>query len=203
MKKLFMLSLAVIMVFTIVACGSGNSTSSDTSQPQGGGADQAKNTAGESNENSEILEKDDLRVASDNAQMQTDDPNMATRIIEGGTKITITVGDVVIPATLNDCRSSQELISRLPYIMTLNKYSHDYCGVMSEPLSYDEEDVHYGWLNGDIDFSRDGDYFTILYKDEDISEQFGHQINLGKVDCELPLLDELDNTIEILIDLAK
>ena len=38
-------------------------------------------------------------------------------------------------------------------------------------------------LNGDIDFATDGNYFTILYKDEDISKQFGFQVNIGVIDA--------------------
>ena len=92
----------------------------------------------------------------------------STRRIAGGTKVRLVVGDKVIPATLNDSRSAKELISRLPYTVSMSKYSHDYCGVMARPLSYDKKDVHNGWLNGDIDFATGGNYFTILYKDEDI-----------------------------------
>jgi len=53
---------------------------------------------------------------------------------------------------------------------------------MKEPLKYDEADVHNGWMNGDIDFARDANYFTILYENEENSKQFGDQINLGKID---------------------
>lgn len=144
-----------------------------------------------------------VRVALDNAQVQRDNPEMATRVIEGGTKVTLTVGDVVIPATLNDSITAQDLISRLPYTVSLRRYSHDYCGVMSEPLEYREEDVHYGWLNGDIDFARNADYFTILFEDEENSEVHGHQINIGKVDCELSVLKGLDTNIEMVIELAE
>ena len=38
----------------------------------------------------------------------------------------------------------------MPYTVRLHKYAHDYCGVMNEPLPYDAEDLHNGWLNGDI-----------------------------------------------------
>lgn len=82
------------------------------------------------------------------------DTEYATRVIKDGTPITITIGDTVIPATLNNSKSAKALLARLPFRMNLHKYAHDYCGVMSEPLSYDEADVHNGWMNGDIDFAR-------------------------------------------------
>ena len=113
------------------------------------------------------------KVASGNAVMQKSNPEMATRVIEGGTKITMHFGDTVIPGTLNDSETARALINMLPYTVRVNRYSHDFCGVMKDPLPYKEENVHYGWLNGDIDFARDSDYFTILFEDEENSEQYG------------------------------
>ena len=127
----------------------------------------------------------------------------SSRIIENGTPITLTIGDTVIPATLNNSRSAKELISRLPYTVKLHRYSHDYFGVMDNPLSYDEADVHNGWLNGDIDFARDGNYFTILFEDEENSQQYGHQITMGKIDGPLSAVKNLGRDIEVRIELAR
>ena len=127
----------------------------------------------------------------------------ATRKLTQGTKVNLIVGKTIIPATLNDTKSAKELISRLPYEVKLNKYSHDYCGVMEKPLSYDQADVHNGWQNGDIDFATDGNYFTILYKDEDISKQFGFQVNMGVINAPLAVMDTLPQDITLRIELAK
>lgn len=143
------------------------------------------------------------RVASEGAHMQTTNPKIATRVIEGGTKIQMHFGDTLIPATLNNSETAQALITMLPYTVRLHRYTHDFCGVMQNPLPYKEENVHYGWLNGDIDFARDSDYFTILFEDEKKSEQYGHQINIGKIDCELSLLSNLQGNFDVLIELAK
>lgn len=145
----------------------------------------------------------DKKVASDGAQMQTTNPKIATRVIEGGTKIRMYFGDTVIPATLNDSETAQAFIKMLPYTVRVNRYSHDFCGVMQKPLPYKEENVHYGWLNGDIDFARDSDYFTILFEDEKNSEQYGHQINIGKIDCELSVISSLEGSFEVRIELVK
>lgn len=141
-------------------------------------------------------------VARTGAVVQLTNKNRATRIITNGTKIRLITGNTIIPATLNDSLSSRELISRLPITVSLRQYSHDYCGVMSDPLPFDEADARWGWLNGDIAFAYDGNYFTILYKDEDISEQYGHIVNLGVVDYDLPLLDTLGESITLRIELA-
>ena len=143
------------------------------------------------------------RVASDNAQMQKSNPQIATRAIEGGTKINMHFGDTVIPGTLNDSETAQALIKMLPYTVRLNRYSHDFCGVMNDPLPYKEEIVHYGWLNGDIDFATDSNYFTILFEGEENSERYGYQVNIGKMDGELSRLSNLRGSFDVRIELAK
>lgn len=127
----------------------------------------------------------------------------SSRIIENGTKVNIIIGDTVIPATLNNGKTAKALLARLPFSMKLHKYAHDYCGVMDDPLPYDEKDVHNGWLNGDIDFARDGNYFTILYEDEEKSKQYGHQINIGKIDGPLSVIKNMGQDIELRIEPAK
>lgn len=146
---------------------------------------------------------ENVPTASDGAVIQTADPAMPTRVIENGTRINMHFGDIVIPGILNDGYTAQELIKRLPMTVRVNRYSHDFCGVMADPLPYQEEDVHYGWLNGDIDFARDGNYFTILFEDEENSEIYGHQINLGVIDCELSRIANLQGSYEVRIELTQ
>nr|WP_320049188.1 cyclophilin-like fold protein [uncultured Desulfuromonas sp.] len=114
--------------------------------------------------------------------------------------ITLTVGTTVIPAFLNESRSARELVSRLPYTVQLHKYEHDYCGVMQEPLPYNDTDLRHGWSNGDIAFAADGGYFAILYKDEEISQQFGNLVTLGKINAPLRVMDTLDDAISVTIE---
>lgn len=154
----------------------------------------SNNVAGQTVQASKTQEK---------TNMTSGNEKYATRKLDKGTKVNLIVGKTTIPAMLNDCKSAKELISRLPYTVKMHKYSHDYCGVMQEPLSYDKNDVHNGWQNGDIDFATDGNYFTILYKDEDISKQFGFQVNLGVINAPLGVMDTLPEDIEMRIELAK
>lgn len=194
MKKWFLFCLMLLLLLTMVACGTKNSQNSEANN---GSKTQSVGTADESNKE---VEK---RVASDNAQVQNEDPSMPTRVIENGTKINMHFGDVVIPGILNDSETAQALIDRLPYTVDLNRYTHDFCGVMDEPLPYSEENVHYGWLNGDIDFATNADYFTILFEDEEQSEQYGYQVNIGVIDCELSRISDLDGSYDVLIELAE
>ena len=143
------------------------------------------------------------RVAKDGAQMQTDDPTMPTRLPpENGTKILLHFGDTVIPGVLNDSETAQALIAKLPYTQHMSRYSHDFCGV-TEDLPYDEEEEHYGWLNGDIDYATDAPYFTILFEDQDESEIYGSQVNIGVITCPLSDIAALNGSYDVLIELDE
>ncbi len=143
------------------------------------------------------------RIAKDNAKMQTEDPSMPTRLPpENGTKILLHFGDTVIPGVLNDSETAQALIAKLPYAQHMSRYSHDFCGV-TEDLPYNEEEEHYGWLNGDIDYATDAPYFTILFEDQDASEVYGNQVNIGVITCPLAEIAALNGSYDVLIELDE
>ena len=149
------------------------------------------------------LAEGDHRVAKDGAQMQTEDPTMPTRIpMESGTKILLHFGDTVIPGVLNDSETAQALIARLPYTQHMSRYSHDFCGV-TEDLPYNADEEHYGWLNGDIDYATDAPYFTILFEDQESSEQYGNQVNIGVITCPLADIAALDGSYDVVIELDQ
>ena len=167
-----------------------NSTSAETVQDETATTVQEQNEAGK-------------RVAKDGADMQTEDKSIATRIpMEGGTKINMYFGDTVIPGVLNDSETAKALIEKLPMTQHMSRYSHDFCGV-TEELPHNEEDVHYGWLNGDIDYALNAPYFTILFEDEDVSEQYGDQVNIGVITCPLSDIAALDGSFDVRIELAE
>ena len=143
------------------------------------------------------------RVAKDSAQMQTDDPTMPTRLPpENGTKILLHFGDTVIPGVLNDSETARALIAKLPYTQHMSRYSHDFCGV-TEDLPYNDKEEHYGWLNGDIDYATDAPYFTILFEDQDESEIYGSQVNIGVITCPLSDIAALNGSYDVLIELDE
>ena len=148
-------------------------------------------------------EETEKRVAKDGAQMQTEDKSMPTRVpMEGGTKINMYFGDTLITGVLNDSETAQALIAKLPVTQHVNRYSHDFCGI-TEDLPYNEEEVHYGWLNGDIDYAVNAPYFTILFEDEDVSEQFGDQVNIGVITTPLSEIATLEGSYDVRIELAE
>lgn len=211
MKKIFSLLLLAALTFSMAACGN-NEQENETGQAQSSQvqAEQSEESepqteSGETQNESEEadMQEDGIRVASDDAQMQTEDPSMPTRVLEEGTRINMHFGDTVIPGILNDSETAQALIEMLPYTVHMSHYSHDFCGVMPDELPYKEEEVHYGWLNGDIDYAINAPYFTILFADEENSEVHGDQVNIGVIDCELSRISELSGSYDVLIELAE
>ncbi|ACS81608.1 cyclophilin-like fold protein [Maridesulfovibrio salexigens] len=141
-----------------------------------------------------------LAFASKCRAESKNDGKYASRTLENGTTVKLIVGETVIPALLNDSKSAQALIAKLPYTVELQRYAHDYCGVMSDGLPYDKSDLRDGWLDGDIAFAVSGNYFTILYKDEDISEQFDGIVNMGIIKAPLSIMDTLAESISLRIE---
>lgn len=82
----------------------------------------------------------------------------------------------------------------------MSRYSHDFCSV-TDPLPYKEEEVHYGWLNGDIDYATNAPYFTILFKDQDDSEQYGYQVNIGVITSPIADIDALKGSYDVTVEL--
>lgn len=193
MKRLpCIVAAALALSLGLTACGGTNQTHPATQ------TDSATNT--QETAQTTAAEK---RVAKDGANMQTADASMPTRVpMEGGTKINMHFGDTVIPGVLNDSETAKALIAKLPLTQHVNRYSHDFCGT-TDPLPYKEDEVHYGWLNGDIDYATDAPYFTILFEDEAVSEQYGSQVNIGVITCPLKDIAGLQGSFDVRIELAE
>ena len=207
MKKIIAVMCAGILCLSLAACGN-NNAGSDAPQEQTQ-AQSSENTSEEASAQvddtqSKSTEGDsEMRVARDGADMQTDDKSMPTRLpMEGGTKINMYFGDTLITGVLNDCETAKAFIERLPMTQHVSRYSHDFCGV-TEDLPYNEDEVHYGWLNGDIDYAINAPYFTILFEDEDVSEQYGDQVNIGVITVPLSEIAALEGSYDVRIELAE
>lgn len=117
------------------------------------------------------------------------------------TAVTLTIGNTIIPATLNNGKAAQSLISKLPYTVRLNRYECDYCGVMDAPFEYNKDEVHNGWKNGDIDLA--GIYFSILFDGEENSQSHCNMVTMGRIDGDLSVVKNLGNAIEVTVKLSE
>ena len=125
----------------------------------------------------------------------------ANTMSENTTDINLIVGETVIPAVLNDSKPARALLAKLPYTVRLQRYEHDFCGVMSDSLPFDKTSLRSGWKNGDIAYAVDGNYFAILYKDEEISQQFDGMVTMGALDCPPSVMETLNGSISVRIEL--
>lgn len=198
--------ISILLAFAFTGCSQNETTVADAeNQTESNVSEQGTETRGEDLTDTSSDETTEKRVAKDGADMQTEDKTMPTRKLpENGTKINMHFGDTVIPGVLNDSDTAKALIEKLPVTVHLNRYSHDFCGPAgSLDLPYNEDEVHYGWLNGDIDYSVDAPWFTILFEDEENSEQYGYQVNIGVIDCPLADISALEGSYDVLIELAE
>ena len=209
-KKLMAIIKVMALCLSLAACG--NSSTPASGQQSDQGTAQSTETTGPAENDyssqvqensSQLQEKKKNKVAKDGADMQTEDKSIATRLpMEGGTKINMYFGDTLITGVLNDSETAKALIEKLPMTQHMSRYSHDFCGV-TEELPYNEDDVHYGWLNGDIDYALNAPYFTILFEDEDVSEQYGYQVNIGVITCPIADIAALQGSYDVRIELAN
>lgn len=149
-----------------------------------------------------------MLVACQNSN-QTNEPNSTsnntlnqstTQIDEIQTPIVLKIGDVELDAYLNNSSASQSLISQLPMDLTLADSDNDFCGGNLE-LDYSEEDVTYGYRNGDIALWTVANNFVIFVSDEETSSGTGNLVNLGRITSSQEMLDDLRGAIEVRIEL--
>lgn len=119
-----------------------------------------------------------------------------------GTPVTLTVGETVIPAVLNDTAAAQDLLSRLPYTVTVNRGSVDFCGDIGEKLDYAKGDFQEGWEYGDFMWMPEGNWFVFFTEGQE-SYGKGQWIVLGHMDESWEQLKALTGTITIEIARAE
>ena len=116
------------------------------------------------------------------------------------TPITLTTGTTVIPATLNNTLTAQRFKDQLPFTITLQRYSDDYCGTAA-PLPSDEAEQQAGWKNGDI--GHFGGWFTILFDGQEHSHSHTEVMIIGRVDDGyLDTVRTLGSSITVTVALA-
>lgn len=126
---------------------------------------------------------------------------MTKNEMKAGTAVQLVIGDTILPATLNDSTPAKALLAKLPYVVQLQRYAHDYCGVM-DALPYKKEELRSGWSNGDIAFAVAGNYFAILYKDEELSQEYDGMVTMGRLTSPLQMMDALKANISVRIELG-
>jgi hypothetical protein len=115
--------------------------------------------------------------------------------------IVMTIGDIVITATLDNSQTSQEFLQTLPRTMTMRQWGdREYYGRLDAKLSENGEHIE-RYKNGDVTYYPPGPSFAIFYAKEDTSTQ-GNLIRMGSITSDLAVFDSLDDVVEIHIEIA-
>ncbi len=117
------------------------------------------------------------------------------------TEITMTVGDTIITAALDNSETTQAFLATLPRTLTMNRYGNrEYYGRI-EAISENGEAIA-DFEDGDVTYYPAGPSFAVFFAGEDSSTQSG-LIRMGKVTSDLSLFENLGGTAEMRIEVIS
>lgn len=119
------------------------------------------------------------------------------------TSIIMHFGDTAVGAVLNDTDTARAFAEKLPARIHVSGTGIDFCGQMPFELPYEEGQVGRGWTNGDVNYNPGGGWFAVLFDDEENSQRYGDQVNMGRVTSPLDALHELSGSYEVLVEKAE
>lgn len=103
--------------------------------------------------------------------------------------ITITSGDTVLRAVLNDTVAAEDFFQRLPLAVSGYDSGIDYCCTAASGI-FDPTEMQTGWKNGDI--SLGGGWFALLYSGQEQSAAYRNMMIIGHIlDEDLNLITTL------------
>lgn len=119
---------------------------------------------------------------------------------DAGTDITLTTGDTVITATLNDSQVSQDFIAMLPVTLPwFRNYGIEYISELSAPLT--EDGPFYTDVQpGDLVYYNPADSITIIYEETSSVPTLTY---MGEITSDLSVFEGLPDDIELEIALAQ
>lgn len=115
--------------------------------------------------------------------------------------ISMTVGDTVVTATLDNSETTQAFLATLPRTLTMNHYGgREYYGRI-EALPENGEAIA-DFENGDVTYYPAGPSLAIFFAGEDSSSQ-GGLIRMGKITSDLSAFEALGDSVEMHIEVAE
>ena len=116
--------------------------------------------------------------------------------------ITITIGDTVVTARLNNTPAAREFAASLPVTVSMTRMGeHEYYGSLENPLSEEENSLQNGYEVGDLAFWTPGDLFA-LYFDEPEREP-EDLIIFGHITSDISVFRGMGNPETMYISLAE
>jgi len=118
------------------------------------------------------------------------------------THISMTVGDVVISATLEDSETTREFIATLPRTISMTRYDdREYYGKVGKRLSEDGPQIP-DYSDGDITYYVPGGSFAVFFDKEEESSLSG-LIRMGRVESDLSVFSGLAHNVDMRIAVEK
>ena len=108
-----------------------------------------------------------------------------------GARIELRLGELAVPASLNDTAAARALAQRLPLDLRMCASTVGCCGALPFSLPADPALVHRGWTDGDVNYNPSGDWLAIFFDDERNSLRYGDQLTIGRVEGHLDALRAL------------
>lgn len=127
------------------------------------------------------------------------EPAPEISVVDGGTPITITAGDTVVTATLNESDAARDLVAELPLTLPATRVSGiEYLMELSAPLT--ETGPFYREVEaGDIVYWNPRDSVTVIYEP---TVPVSELTKLGEVTSDLAVFDNLPDDVDMLLELA-
>jgi hypothetical protein len=115
----------------------------------------------------------------------------------GGTPITITAGDVVITANLNDSRVSKDFAAMLPVTLPwFRNAGIEYISELPKPLT--ETGPFYTDVQpGDLVYYNPADSITIIYEE---TSSVPTLTEMGEITSDLSVFDKLPDTVDMRVE---
>ena len=146
-------------------------------------------------------QEDEAFIPQDESQQESIDNKEEQDMNTETTFVTLTIGDVVIPATLNHTQTAREFIKRLPFTVTASRGEFDYCGT-GPSLPAKDSERQTGWKPGDIGYSRG--WFALFFDGEEESKDYPGEMIIGHIDgAYLETVRGLGSSVRIVVDLKK
>ena len=117
-------------------------------------------------------------------------------------KITLTIGNKVVPAILHNTTPARDLVAKLPVTVSLNRGPVDYCGGIA-PIHYEKNDVQAGYRSGDLAYWIPGQDFVIFTETKEGSSGTPDLVILGHISTDIQAVRDLGSTIEVVIALDR
>lgn len=143
---------------------------------------------------------DEFEVTMELADEDVTDTKNETNVQEA-INISMTVGDTVVTAALDNSETTQAFLSTLPRTLTMNHYGgREYYGRIEALLENGEAIADFE--NGDVTYYPSGPSLAIFFAGEDSSSQ-GGLIRMGKITSDLSAFEALGDSVEMHIEVAE